>query len=295
MLSAIEAVTSLLAHLVLDALAAQKRPSYHSLRSRGGVAMCLLVFLVIALAGPTTASGVELVPLEIRPVSVSFSVHVSGPGSFDFAALPGTDSASIQQPYSTPDGFTGQFDATVTINSDRLTVDFSGSKIQDPNALRDRLLSLVGTVVLEFDVPDIGLPLTPLFLGWDTKLLQDVGWYSDERIPSAQVLASESLKVFGGEFVPNATTIRGWGYVTNPVRLAQFVSSDTIRLSVWFSVGKRIDAGTLGSFLNSFELRFRTVAPMLGSGDVNGDGSVDILDVSLMRRALAGLPVALGK
>lgn len=30
------------------------------------------------------------------------------------------------------------------------------------------------------------------------------------------------------------------------------------------------------------------LAPTLGSGDVNGDGSVDILDVSLTRRALVG-------
>ena len=74
---------------------------------------------------------------------------------------------------------------------------------------------------------------------------------------------------------------------------ASFVPGDTITITWQIDDSVVLTSAATGSFDRSYSLLFRTVAPTLGSGDVNGDGSVDILDVSLTRRALAGLPITL--
>ena len=68
-----------------------------------------------------------------------------------------------------------------------------------------------------------------------------------------------------------------------------FAAPDTITLVFGLRSSPRILSPALGSYSQSHELQFAVPLPNLGSGDLNGDGVVDIVDSTLLRRSLAGL------
>ena len=69
------------------------------------------------------------------------------------------------------------------------------------------------------------------------------------------------------------------------------MAGDTIRLTVVINGQRNIDEGQTSSFLKTRRFRLLTRTPAIGSGDMNGDSEVNIVDVTILRRLLAGLPV----
>jgi hypothetical protein len=200
----------------------------------------------------------------------------------------GVSSASLSGPFSIS-GWQGQATVTVDVVDDRIDFSISGQITQAPSS-GSFGLGPDATLVLEIAVPEVGGPLTPIF--WNVT---DVVWQSSVlAFGCAEALMSfdPSSTVAGGTIPglrvadvcvsPPSDPKAGWLVVPG---------GDTIRVPE-FNVGA--SAGSVGQqtgpFSGSFSVRFRTSAPTLGTGDVNGDSTVDVLDVTLIRRGLAGLP-----
>ena len=85
----------------------------------------LMSAAALALLRPSHAIAVDLVPLEIQPVSVELLIEVSN--APDLVAPAGVASASLSESFSNSTGSEGQVVASVTTVTDRIRVEFGGS------------------------------------------------------------------------------------------------------------------------------------------------------------------------
>jgi hypothetical protein len=244
----------------------------------------LALCTALLLAAPSLARAITLVPLTMTPVSVTVSS-----GTLGLPSVPGAASGSASGSYSVG-GWQGQATFTATVSGDRIDFVMSGDASQAPPA--DPLyLSPQATVVVDVAIPNVGGPLTPIF--WDVIDLDFTSTTFTFGCAAASSEPRAASTVAGGRLeIPSspaevcippdpAGSSVGWSVLP---------AGDTIRLefTIWPNAASAVQQP--GSFAGSFGVRLRASAPTIGTADVNGDSVVDVLDVTLIRRGLAGLP-----
>jgi hypothetical protein len=255
----------------------------------GGPMHWLHLLLLSAFVLSPRIAAADLVPLAIQPLSVS----VTAGGT----TANGTSTATALGPFSDGSGNLGAVTATITIVADRILIELEG------------VLSVVGTstpqigasaeVTFDFVVPDVGDALTPIFI--DFSNLAESGTWMPARLRAAGVSSVEgvyssiSSSQLGALVLPEAWPAATYaaleGALVQP--LASFVSLPTghsirARIGMYFNRSAAVPAST-GAFATTAELRLRAPTPTIGTGDVNGDRFVDLLDSTLLRRRLAGV------
>ena len=234
------------------------------------------LWLGLAASAPP-ARGQSLVPLTVTPFSVE-TVSLAGqallPVHFEQSGPGGVGSDTVTLNFNDP-GFSvsGSVTTTVSVMSDRVIV--SGSHQAD-NSID---LESKVTVTVDIPVPLVGGALTPIHL----KLV-DVG---NSGKPGTVIVESmKDASARGVSLMPG-----GLSSPTGP-------TSEGI---VFFAPGGETARTTFSVSVQSFlfdpdivtvatEVQFFTVSTAPGNGDLNGDGKTDIVDSTLLRRLLAGLP-----
>jgi hypothetical protein len=108
-----------------------------------------------------------------------------------------------------------------------------------------------------------------------------------DRAAPASTLLGSPLGDAWGYYSFHDPEIGAWpARTTNPLHL---LPGETARIPIEVTFQLWHAAGS-GSFSDSVRLAFRTSPTTIGNGDVNGDALVDIVDTTLIRRALAGFP-----
>jgi hypothetical protein len=241
---------------------------------------------LLAFGSPADAQAIQLVPLPVTPVSVSLRT------SYDL--LPeasGTGGATTSGSYTTSEGWQGTASFTATVQADRVDVMISGETTQAGTGTF--YFAPLAELAVDVVVPEVGGPLTPIF--WSVTDFEFQG--SSQTVPCvvASVDAAVSSTIAGADLELQNGAVQALQCPSvQPANQAGFVlvpSGDTLRITRFVisssteSIGQQV-----GTWSASFSIRFRTSAVTIGTGDVNGDGLVDVLDVTLIRRALAGLP-----
>ena len=68
------------------------------------------------------------------------------------------------------------------------------------------------------------------------------------------------------------------------------IAGDGVSFTLRIALTRLIDPGETGTFQDSFKLQLLVPPPAIGTGDINGDFLFDVVDVTILRRLLAGLP-----
>ena len=274
--------------------------------------LLLACFGLAWLVVPGTALGVELNSVALTPVSVEIRARAqSSEGSFGqgpdqrFEALPATSSASIAEPFDIPGLLSGNLTASTDVG-DGVTIDLAAS-----NVFGAGRVMMMTEVVFDLPVPALGASDTTIYL--HAEVVEEVGTASfsnPDWLPSNEPLQLLSVHAQGlGAPVhldfqdpPRCTPYSDpWTRARQCERVRPIQARNVLPLTVPAGENLRIHfqfwpsneaaAATNGSF--SYTLRFRALVPPLeaGAADVNGDGAVDVLDVAVLRRVIAGLPV----
>ena len=120
---------------------------------------------------PLSVFAGDIVPLAISPVSVEITAT---PGGAAPITANGIASASIDQAFVSGD-YVGQVEATVTTQSDRIAVEFSGMTVQtDPLSGFNLILDVRATI--EIEVPEVGGPITPAYIDFVDFVDAGTGW-----------------------------------------------------------------------------------------------------------------------
>jgi hypothetical protein len=194
----------------------------------------------------------------------------------------------------------GTISASLSIGANAATASISGTSSSDFSG------DVYMQIEVDVHVPDLGQATTPVFVSLEDVVtpafghLERISLEGAKMIPpcgTEDVLARPSSTLLGRQ-VGAATDGRGaddfafYGKYLLPeilhmVQPHEFLAGDTVHLPI---VAHALVTNPGGAFSGSFRVAFRTAAITLGSGDVNGDGGVNVLDVTLLRRAIAGLP-----
>jgi hypothetical protein len=230
----------------------------------------------------------DLVPLPIRPVSISLTI--SAPGNF---LATGTSSATTSGSFSDPYGNRGSVSATVTTLADRSRVEASGVVSTSGGAAS---LDVYADLEVEFDVPDIGDAVTPVFFSL-TNVTTSGGWLLPQlQAATLDFFSTFNSSQFGGFILAEAhpnPILAGfntfWVWQQPFSSFLSLPAGDVVRFRTRIRLQQGQPAPMEGPFTTSAELVFRVPTPTIGTGDVNGDRFVDLLDSTLLRRRLAGL------
>jgi hypothetical protein len=198
-------------------------------------------------------------------------------------------------------GLTGALQVNASLLPTEALITFSGSAT-GPAA------SVYFRVFLEVDapIPQIGDAMTPVFVSLEDLTVSGSTWsVRSIGATGARLPAAPACSPYEDRAAPDSTLLGGplgdaWGYysfhdvelgawparTTNPVHL---LPGETARIPIEVVVQLWHAAGS-GSFSNSVRLAFRTSPTTIGNGDVNGDAQVNIVDTTLIRRAIAGFP-----
>jgi len=156
---------------------------------------------------------------------------------------------------------------------------------------------------VEAQIPEIGDAMTPAFVSLEQLTVSGPSWsvrsvYSDgHRLPVCSPYSNDGeapdSEIFGsrlgnkdtyGSYQPD---VEAWSErTTNPLFL---LAGDTVRIPIAVGVALYY-SGSPGSFSNSVRFALRIAPTTIGNGDVNGDAQVNVLDTTLIRRAIAGFP-----
>lgn len=240
--------------------------------------------VALLLAVPSMAGAIDLVPLTLTPVSVAIST-----GSLNLPSVPGVSDASASGSFSTG-GWQGQATFLAAVAGSQINFTMSGDASQAPPAGALYLNPQV-TVVVDVAIPGVGGPLTPIF--WDVIDLNFVsGAFTFGCAAASSEPRAASTDAGGRLEIPSspAEVCIPPDPAGNSVGWAVLPGDDTVRLEFTIWPNATSSGQNPGSFAGNFSVRFRASAPTLGTADVNGDGAVDVLDVTLIRRGLAGLP-----
>jgi len=148
-------------------------------------------------------------------------------------------------------------------------------------------------VEVEFDVPDIGDAVTPVFFSFANVTSSGV-WQPPQITAGVSAFSAFTSSQLGEIILPEGFA---YPYVAairlGPQPFSSFLSlppGDVVRFRTRIQLNHHQSPPlVLGAFAASAELVLRVPTPTIGTGDVNGDRNLDLLDVTLIRRALAGL------
>ncbi len=184
--------------------------------------------------------------------------------------------------------------ATATISGSDIVVTLSGFATAP-------LFQLYLSARINAQIPVLGGPISPVYIGVDAisesgsaRLTQiPVTYYSFPETcsdtPLHSLPESTLLGVGAGETNFTAAHYSNTGTPERWLVPAAFPAGDYVLFSLYVPITVELVGGSL--FDDSFKITFRTTTPAIGSGDMNGDHSVNILDSTLLRRLLAGLPI----
>ncbi len=251
----------------------------------------LLAFLALALL-PARAFADAPLPLTITPVSARIKVDAA-------CSAVGVDAASLNATVNSTPGMTAQLqiDAAVSGSQALVTVTGTGSGGQG-TAYIDVFL------VVDVAVPRVGDALTPVFVSLGNLSASGALWslryaavygsrlapvpdcsFTESAAPSSTQLGTQ----LGDPFNPYALfggNLPAGQRVSRPVPL---LAGDTVQIPLQLYIQLAHDAGT-GSVDASVPVLFTVTPTTIGNGDVNGDSLVNVLDTTLIRRAIAGFP-----
>ena len=196
---------------------------------------------------------------------------------------------------------TGTVQVDVTLAPTEALIAFSGSG--NGNAA-----DVYFHVFLEVDapIPQIGDATTPVFVSLEDLSVSGATWSvrsigaTPARLPATPACPLQSDRATPTSSQLPSPLGDAWGYysfhdlelgpwparTTNPVHL---LPGETARIPIEVTVQLAHTAGT-GTFTDSVKLVFRTSPTTIGNGDVNGDAQVNVVDTTILRRALAGFP-----
>jgi hypothetical protein len=161
---------------------------------------------------------------------------------------------------------------------------------------------------MEVQVPEIGDAIVPVYITIDDLVETGSNWSVRQiavfprRHSSGPVCTYAREAGFDSLFlgsplgpqIESTITLyaRSEFVVPGPARRTtpiQLIAGDTVVIPLEVSIGVAF-AGSSGSFSDSVRIAFRTAPTTIGNGDVNGDAQVNVLDTTLIRRAIAGAP-----
>jgi hypothetical protein len=254
-----------------------------------------LILLSCLLASASRAAA----PVDLLVQPVEFGALI---GAQCYHAL---SSAVVSSPFSIPGGTNGTLQVVALSLPNGARVDVDGSASGPAGSV-----SVAVQIEVDVAIPDVGDAMTPLFASldhWDhlgaqwrlARATLVVGRISPSCVTTEATPTSSFLGAIGA--APGATASSGFrqfasyanlASMASPVRATEphsFIAGDTVRLPLLLSLEFQY-SGSADGFLDSINVELRTAPPTLGSGDVNGDRKVDLLDVTFLRRRLAGLP-----
>ena len=198
-------------------------------------------------------------------------------------------------------GLTGTLQVDASLLPSEALITFSGSGTGS-------LGSVYFDVFFEADalIPQIGDAMTPVFASLE-DLTESGSLWSVRSIGAAgsRLPAVPSCSPYTNKAAPDSTLLGSplgdaWGYysaydldlgpwparTTNPLHL---LPGETAHIPIKVAFQLQHAAGS-GSFSDSVRLVFRSTPTTIANGDVNGDAQVNVLDTTLIRRAIAGFP-----
>ena len=249
-----------------------------------------------ALAALIPVSGLAAPPVPLSTQAVSTRIR------FESTCSPvGVSSASLSSPITLVPGLTGTLQVDASLLATEALITFSGSG-NGPAA------DVYFHVFFEVDapIPQIGGALTPVFISLEDLAVSGSNWaVRSIGATGARLPAVPACSPYTDAAAPDSTQLGSplgdaWGYysfhdvdlgawparTTNPVQL---LPGETARIPIEVTFQLWHAAGS-GSFSDSVRLVFRTSPTTIGNGDVNGDAQVNIVDTTLIRRAIAGFP-----
>lgn len=251
--------------------------------------MRLLLFLAAILVIPLPAFGqLTLVPVSISPVTIDMDVRAGFGTTYVTFNGTGTSSAAVvDQPFSVSP-FDGVVTGVVTVEADSIVV--------VANAANTRTIvggsaEVTATVVIDMVVPELGGSTTPI--AFDVETIAEAWTEWAPPTVNASLPNSKFHSLSTNQTMVSGNFVAGWSAATGSGggSFALLPAGDTIQLTLSISQGSDVPSGVIGGFESSYRIRFRTRQPTIGTGDINGDGSFNVVDVTILRRILAGDPV----
>jgi len=248
----------------------------------------------LAVLIPAVGFAAPPVPLPVQPVSTRIRIEST-------CSPAGVSSASLSSPITAVPGLTGTLQVDASLLPSEALVTFSGSGTGS-------LGSVYFDVFFEADalIPQIGDAMTPVFASLE-DLTESGSLWSVRSIGAAgsRLPAVPSCSPYTNKAAPDSTLLGSplgdaWGYysaydldlgpwparTTNPLHL---LPGETAHIPIKVAFQLQHAAGS-GSFSDSVRLVFRSTPTTIANGDVNGDAQVNVLDTTLIRRAIAGFP-----
>ena len=252
--------------------------------------------LVLALVAGFAARALADAPIALTVTPVSSRIRVDATCS-----AAGVAAASLNAAVNSTPGMTAQLQIDSALSGSQALVTVSGSGSGGAGtAYIDVFLEV------DVDVPRVGDALTPVFVSLGTLSTTGALWslryaaiYGSRLAPVPDCSFTESAapsstqlglgNQLGDPFNPYALfggNLPAGEKVTRPVPL---LAGDTVRIPLQLYIQLAHDPGT-GAVTASVPVSFSATPVTIGNGDVNGDSLVNVLDTTLIRRAIAGFP-----
>ena len=262
--------------------------------TRRGLPLAGWVALLIDCLG-SRADALQFVPLTVSPVRAGvFLLELGGTQ----ACSDGPSSASLIQGFSGP-SVSGTAQVSVTTSTNGYSVHVTGSA----NGSAGQSVALFAFAEFDIAVPELGDAMTPVVVSLEDVSRTESGMAIDGISVWGQKLVAAGCQAYeigglstqlgagiGPIYGEALASIRyGSGPMITSVVPPSYPAGDTVRIHLAAILEPTLTAAS-GTFDESFRVAFRTSAPAIGNGDLNGDRSVDIVDSAILRRKLAGLP-----
>ena len=231
------------------------------------------------------AGAVDLVPLTVTPVSIEARANEASSG------VQTNNTASVTL-FVSEEGLDAVFSVTGTIENN--TIMYSGSLLVTRNS--DRGLAGTGLVLVtvRIEIPFVGGAMTPVIAVIENVTTELVGDSTSGLARLEPVFPS----IFSSSVGEPYSGVAGLSAFAdeNTAMLFHTFGGDTVDLSLRLTVAGNASPGVRGLALavgevnKSFMVSLYTVGTAPGASDLNADGLTDILDATLLRRSLAGLP-----
>jgi hypothetical protein len=234
--------------------------------------------VVLLLAG--TGIAADLVPLDIATSGLwvqSVNSIQASPGE-----MPMELSGVVTQ-----GSFVAYVEGSISVASESITLSLDGTATSFNDPSGDTLtINSNNTFDIAFDVPDSAQSITQIISGWSVDI--SPGWTVEYADLDCDVAEGAAFRLFVGQedFFPRVKPLLGGLDDALAIPTGEHVqlTDCRTRLSV------RASNGVPGPFSAVATVTFRVARP-LALGDVNADGSANLVDVVVLRRQLAGLLV----
>jgi hypothetical protein len=199
----------------------------------------------------------------------------------------------------------GSIQLSVSLAATEALITLSGSGI---GAAADVYVHVFAEV--DAAIPQIGDAMTPVFLSLEELTESGARWsvrsiaVTPARLPPGPACPVPSVRATPHSAQLGSPVGDASGYyslydvelgpwparTTNPLHL---LPGETVRIPIEITIQLAHAQSVSGSgdtFSDSAKLVFRVSPTTIGNGDVNGDAQVNVVDTTLIRRALAGFP-----